>query len=130
VRIEHVAYQMKDPAAAAEWYVANLGMKVVRSGGPPGHARFLADSSGATVLEIYSNPKVGVPDYASTDPLLLHVAFLVPDVKAGHDRLIAAGGKREGGVTKTDAGDDMAFVRDPWGFPLQLIKRVRPLSSG
>ena len=45
VEIEHAAWSVEDPVAAAEWYVEHLGMEIVRSAGPPAHARFLADST-------------------------------------------------------------------------------------
>ena len=30
MNIEHVAFNVPDPAAAAEWYARHLGMRVVR----------------------------------------------------------------------------------------------------
>jgi hypothetical protein len=30
-------------------------------------------------------------------------------------------------VTITPAGDEMVFLRDPWGVALQLVKRMVPL---
>ena len=127
MKIEHAAWTVKDPVAAGEWYVKHLGMQIVRSGGPPANARFLADSTGRVLLEIYNNPKVQVPDYRNTDPLIIHVAFAVSDVKGERDRLVAAGASVVDLFTVTDAGDEMAMLRDPWGFPVQLIKRARPM---
>ena len=62
MKIEHIGYQVESPAEAAEWYVANLNFRIVRSGGAPAHARFLADSVGTSIIEIYNNPKVQAPD--------------------------------------------------------------------
>lgn len=127
MKVEHVAFTVEDPVAAADWYVANMGMKIVRSGGAPAHARFLADSAGATVLEIYNNPKVAVPDYRSMDPLLLHVAFSCGDVAAECARLVSAGCTVVDDVKTIETGDTMAMLRDPWGVPVQLMKRAAPM---
>jgi uncharacterized glyoxalase superfamily protein PhnB len=127
LKIEHIALQVPDPVKLAEWYVANLGMCVIRSFGEPAHARFIADSTGQTVLEVYNNPKVSVTDYRQLDPLHLHIAFAVVDVAATRQKLLVAGATAEGEVTVTDTGDTLAMVRDPWGVPVQLVKRAKAL---
>jgi glyoxylase I family protein len=126
MKLEHVALQVEDPGAFARWYTEQLGMRVVRTGEPPGQARFLADDAGASILEVYAGA-LPVPDYASMDPLLLHVAFATGDVEAARRRLIEAGATAVGDVTVTPAGDRFAMLRDPWGLALQLACRVRPL---
>jgi glyoxylase I family protein len=127
MKIEHVALQVPDPIELAEWYVTNLGMRVVRSFGPPAHARFIADDAGHTVLEVYNNPKASVTDYRNLDSLHLHLAFVVDDVAATRQRLLAAGATAEGDVTASDTGDTLAMLRDPWGVPVQLVKRAKTL---
>jgi glyoxylase I family protein len=127
MKIEHVALQVPDPIELADWYVANLGMRVVRSFGAPAHARFLADSAGQTVLEVYNNPKASMIDYRKLDPLHLHIAFAVEDVAATREKLLAAGATPEGEVSVTDSGDTLAMVRDLWGIPVQLVKRAKAL---
>ena len=82
MRLEHLALNVAEPIAMADWYVEHLGMRVVREGPPPVNTRFLADSGGTILLEIYRNPPDAVPDYASMDPLLLHIAFAADDVEA------------------------------------------------
>ncbi|HVM59451.1 MAG TPA: VOC family protein [Verrucomicrobiae bacterium] len=127
MKIEHVALNVADPVAMATWYEANLGMRTVRSFGPPNHARFMADASGQTMLEIYRNPKAPVPDYPKMDPLILHVAFAVDDVKATRARLMQAGATAVGEMTVTDSGDELAMLRDPWGLAVQLVKRAKAM---
>ncbi len=127
MKIEHVAFNVSDPVTMAQWYEKNLGMRTVRSGGPPVNARFVADASGQVMIEIYNNPKAAVPDYRKLDPLILHLAFHVDDVAATRQRLLAAGATPEGDVTRSDAGDDLAMVRDPWGFPVQLVRRAKAM---
>jgi catechol 2,3-dioxygenase-like lactoylglutathione lyase family enzyme len=127
MKIEHVAFNVPDPIAMAKWYEANLAMRTVRSFGPPTNTRFVADASGQTVIEIYHNPVAPVPNYRGTDPLVLHVAFVVDDVGATRTRLLQAGATAEGEVTVAGNGDRLAMLRDPWGFAVQLVKRITPM---
>ena len=127
IHLEHVALNVADPARMAQWYVENLGMKVMRGGPPPVNARFIADAGGNMMLEIYTNPPDAIPDYASMDPLLLHVAFMVDDVDATRARLIAAGATPAGDTEVTPAGDKIAMLRDPWGLAIQFVNRADPM---
>ena len=127
VRLEHVALNVADPIKMAQWYVDSLGMKVLREGPPPINARFLADGGGNMMLELYHNPPDAVPNYASMDPLLLHVAFMADDVDAVRQRLIAAGATPVGEVTTTPAGDKLVMLRDPWGLAIQFLRRADPM---
>jgi len=129
VRLEHVALNVAEPVKMAKWYADNLGMKVMREGPPPVNMRFIADSGGNMMLELYRNPPDAVPDYAAMDPLLLHVAFMVNDVDATRQKLIAAGATPVGEVTTTEAGDRLAMLRDPWGLAIQLLRRADPMLS-
>ncbi|MBM4155588.1 MAG: VOC family protein [Lentisphaerae bacterium] len=123
MRIEHVALQVADPAAAAAWYEKNLGFTVRRAGGAPAHVRFIADASGSVMLEIYNNPRMRTPDYASMDPLLLHLAFESDDIEADRDRLLAAGATLVEDVTTIPTGDRVLMMRDPWGLAIQAVTR-------
>ena len=67
MKLEHVALLVADPVAIAGWYVEHLGMRVVRKGDAPGHARFLADDAGASVLEVYAGT-LPFPDYRLDGP--------------------------------------------------------------
>ena len=126
MKIEHVAFQVADPAVMADWYVEHLRFCVKRSSDEPVVARFMADVSGTVMLEVYHNPKVPVPDYASMDPALVHVAFVCEDVSAAVARLTAAGASLVGGP-ETLGEDELAMLRDPWGLALQLAKRKRAM---
>ena len=127
LQMEHFAINTEDPAAMARWYCDHLNMKVARSGPEPISMRFLADASDRVVMEIYCNPPEKVPDYASIDPLVLHLAFATDDVEATAARLVAAGAKPEGQIFSTPEGDRIAMLRDPWGFCIQLCKRAEPM---
>ncbi len=125
--IEHVAFNVSDPVAMAQWLVKHLNMRIVRQMTQAPFTHFVADSAGRGVLELYCHSKAAVPDYASLDPLSLHVAFTVTDVAGERERLLAAGATPAGDVITTDTGDVMTFVRSPWGVTIQLVQRVKPL---
>jgi uncharacterized glyoxalase superfamily protein PhnB len=127
MKIEHFALQVPDPVAMADWYVKHLGFAVARSEGEPSYGRFLKDGSGTVMFEIYRNPKVSVPNYAGTDPLLLHLAFVSQAPAADRDRLVKAGATLVADVTTSPAGDQLLMLRDPWGIALQFVKRASPM---
>ncbi len=127
MNVEHVAYLVDDPQAVADWYCANLDMRVVRAGGPPAHARFIADAPGKTMFEIYTNAELTTPDYASMHQSVLHLAFWSEDVASDCARLIKAGATWVDEPFLNDAGDTMAMMRDPWGLALQVLKRKEPM---
>jgi catechol 2,3-dioxygenase-like lactoylglutathione lyase family enzyme len=127
IRLEHVAINVEDPVRMAKWYCQNLGMKVIRKGPPPVNMHFISDSGGNMMLEVYRNPPDAVPDYTSMNPLLLHISFMVDDVKGIREKLITAGATPVGDVSVTSSGDELAMLRDPWGVAIQFVKRTEPM---
>jgi glyoxylase I family protein len=127
IRLEHVALNVENPAGMAKWWCENLGMKIVRKGPPPVNMYFISDAGGNMMLEIYHNPPDAVPDYRSMNPLMLHIAFMVDDVKRTCQKLIATGATVASEATVTDSGDELAMLRDPWGVPIQILKRANPM---
>jgi glyoxylase I family protein len=127
MRVEHIAFQVKDPVAVADWYVRNLGFRVARHAGGPANTHFLADEAGHAVLEVYNNPAAPQPDYASMHPLTLHVAFAVDDMAATCERLCQAGATTFSSPEISPAGDQFAMLRDPFGLPVQLVRRKTAL---
>ncbi len=127
MKIEHLALNVKDPVAMADWYVANLGMRIARQEGAPVHARFLADSSGAVMLEVYHNAAEPVPDYFAMRPATLHLAFCAQDVLAEAQRLVSAGASVFSEPGQLPSGDTAAMLRDPWGLSVQLVRRAKPM---
>ena len=127
MNIEHFALNVPDAVAAAAWYTEHLGLRVIRSLSEAPHTHFLVDGSGRVVVEIYQHTRAPVPDYAAMDPLVFHIAFVATDVRGTLGRLFAAGATPAGEVAVTPAGDEMVFLRDPWGVALQLVKRSVPL---
>jgi hypothetical protein len=127
MKIEHTAYQVADPGSVARWYVAHLGMTIKRSQSEAPFIHFVADDGNTVMLEFYNNPAVEVPDYRELHPFVFHLAFATGDVAGTRGRLLAAGATPEGEITVTPAGDELAMLRDPWGLPLQILKRKVPM---
>lgn len=126
-RLEHVAINVPDPVDMVAWYTEHLGMQVIRKGPPPANMHFIADAGRNMMLEVYSNPPDQVPDYLNMNPLTLHIAFMVDDVAAMREKLLAAGATAEGEIKVTEKGDTLAMLRDPWGVPIQFVKRADPM---
>ncbi|MCP4375637.1 MAG: VOC family protein, partial [bacterium] len=55
---EHTALNVPEIDAAGQWYCRNLNMKVLRSGPS---VRYLADTTGRLIFELYTNPNVEIP---------------------------------------------------------------------
>ena len=123
MRIEHAGIQVAQPGAMGDWYVKHLGFTIKRAAESPVPVRFIADSSGKVMLEIYNNPKVPPPDYFQLDPLLFHLAFVCEDVPGTMKQLVEAGATPFAPIENTPAGDIVVFLRDPWGMPIQLCYR-------
>lgn len=124
--VEHIAWNVSDPAAIAAWYVEHLGMRIVRQSTAPPFIHFLADARGRVVIELYSNDVDPIPDYAAMHPLRFHIAFAAADPDAARAALAAAGATFVEERTMPD-GSRLLMLRDPWGIPLQLCKRPTPL---
>jgi uncharacterized glyoxalase superfamily protein PhnB len=66
-------------------------------------------------------------DLPNVQPPALHLAFLSADLTADVKRLVAAGASIVADVHTLPSGDTFAMLRDPWGLPLQLVKRLTPM---
>ena len=126
MNFEHVAINVPEPIAMAAWYEKHLGLEIVRAMNEAPHTHFLRDSGGAMMLEIYRNPPDNVPDYASMDPLLLHLAFVSEDPAGDKTRLVNAGATLVEEL-HLDDGSHIVMLRDPWGVSFQLCKRGVPM---
>lgn len=81
-----------------------------------------ANTGRQVMIEIYHNPADAIPDYAAQAPARMHLAFVSTDPAGDRDRLLAAGA---GYVEEAHLpnGGYIVTLRDPWGLPLQLVKR-------
>jgi len=126
MKLEHVAFNVKDPVAVAAWYNRHLGLVTVRQLAVSSHTHFLADDGGTVLLEIYNNPPDAVPPYADMDPLLFHLAFVSDDPERDKAALLSAGATLVSDQRLAD-GSRLVMLRDPWGVALQLCKRAVPM---
>lgn len=125
--LEHVALNVPEPAAMAAWYCENLNMRLVVANDESPFIHFVTDDAGS-MLEFYNNPLAPLPDYAQIHPLNLHLAFATEDITAARARLIQAGAAVVDEIATNAAGDQLAFLRDPWQVPVQLVQRAKPLA--
>lgn len=125
MKFEHFALNVPDARAHAQWYVQHLGFTIARQRADAPYTHFLADTTGRTVVELYSNPVAAYPDYAHAHPLLFHFAVAAADAPAERARLERAGAT----LFVEDAlpdGSLLIMMRDPWGVSLQLCQRATP----
>ena len=125
MKFEHFALNVPETRAQAQWYVQHLGFTIARSREDAPYTHFLADETGRTIVELYTNPKAVIPDYASAHPLCFHIAVVAADAKAERARLEKAGAKLFLEEPQPD-GTLLIMMRDPWGVPLQLCQRTKP----
>ncbi len=125
MKFEHFALNVPQPAAQAQWYVEHLGFTIARRREEPPFTHFLADETGRTVFEIYTNPQAVIPDYAAGHPLCFHMAVVAADARAERARLETAGATLWLEEPLSD-GSLLIMMRDPWGVPLQLCQRTQP----
>lgn len=126
MKLEHVAINVPNAKAVAQWFVDNMGMRMVVQNDVAPYMHFVADEAGS-MLEIYSNSEAPMPDYANMHPQNLHLAFASSDIEADSARLIAAGAKPFGAIAVTPQGHKLAFFHGPDSVPVQLVQRSAPL---
>jgi glyoxylase I family protein len=125
MKFEHFALNVADARSHAAWYVQHTGFKVARARADAPYTHFLADETGRTVVELYSNPKATIPDYAAAHPLCFHLALATADARGERARLERAGATLFLEEPQPD-GSMLIMMRDPWGVPLQLCQRTNP----
>lgn len=125
MKFEHFALNVPDAPAQARWYVQHLGFTIARKRDDAPFTHFLADETGRIVVELYTNPKAAIPDYAAQHPLSFHLAVVAPDAKAQRNRLEQAGATLFLEEPQPD-GSLLIMLRDPWNVALQLCQRTKP----
>jgi catechol 2,3-dioxygenase-like lactoylglutathione lyase family enzyme len=128
MKFEHFALNVENARASVPWYVEHLGLTMARTRPDAPYTTFLADDSGRVIMELYSNPAAPVPDYGSIHPLCFHVAFVADDPNATRIRLLSAGATPAYEETLPD-GSFLIMLRDPWGIPIQLVRRNTPFPA-
>ncbi len=123
MKFEHLALNVKDPLNLVKWYCENLGFSVVKGMDAPPFAHFIVDSSKHILLEIFYLDDKEVIDFSGVDPASVHLGFSVEDIEEEYKKLISAGAMAVSEITLTNSGDKIVMLRDPWGTPVQLLKR-------
>lgn len=120
--LEHPAIDVADPVATAAWWCENLGFTLTRQKDDSTHTTFIVDATGRVAVEMFRSRNAAVaPNYFEVDPLTLHFAFTSKDVDADIEKLTKAGATLI--VHEHAPGFDGALMRDPFGIPLQFVKR-------
>ena len=122
---EHIALNVKNIKDIKDWYVANVGLKVVSEQTEAPFMTFFADSSGRVILELYYRPDEEITDFKTKHPLTFHMAFVSQNAVTDKIRLLDKGASFVEEITKED-GSYLVMLRDPWGMPLQLCQRTKP----
>jgi glyoxylase I family protein len=124
---EHFAINVVDSREISKWFAKNLGMIVLRDGKAPAYGMFIADAGKNMMFELYQNKDFPMVNFDSVSYQTFHVAFVVHDIQTVKDALVAAGAKVAEDMKKTLSGDDVLMLRNPWGLPIQFVKRVNPM---
>ena len=123
---EHFALNVERPVEAANWYVENCEMKIVKGSEKPPYAHFLADKTGRLVIEIYKNDSADKINLKEKHPLEFHFAFMVKNAEHVKNKLLSAGAGLEEEL-RLDDGSHLVMLRDPFGIPLQICQRGVPM---
>ena len=119
--LEHTAIASPDPRKLAQWYVDHLEFTINFEYA----GNFFVKAANGTMLEII--PSEG--DRAAQrlkDPGIRHLAILVDDFDAAHERLLQAGVEFLGEPMAIQ-GNRLLFFADGDGNYLHLIHRQKPL---
>ncbi|MDH7603336.1 MAG: VOC family protein [Melioribacter sp.] len=127
IRFEHIGINVKDPITAARWYSENLNMKILREGTAPNYSTFVADSSIHMMIEFNYNKDFPTIDSLNFNYDSFHLAFCVFNINMIKEKLLNAGATVLSDLRKTDSGDQVLVLKDPWGLPIQFVQRVKPM---
>jgi lactoylglutathione lyase len=133
IEMHHTALSVADLDDATAWYSAAFDVDVEVAAELPGFRLAMLRAPAGWRLELFE--AVGASRTVdSSTPLtvmrhhgLTHLAMVVDDVEAQHDRLVAIGAESVWDPRPSpEPGKAMAFIRDPEG---NLIELIGPLSD-
>ena len=79
------------------------------------------------MLELYQKKDFPVINFHGISHMSIHLAFLVDNVEFMKEKLVAAGATIAADISTTPRGDSVVTLRDPWGQPVQFVKRVEKM---
>ena len=128
MKLEHIGISVADPIAMGKWYAKHLGFRIIMSASSKEEGvAFVIDRPDGTVLELFKLPDVPPVDVKAMQAIQLHLAIECDDPTAEADRLVEAGAEFVGECPRNAYPGEKYFVRDPWGFVLQVINRGKRL---
>jgi glyoxylase I family protein len=125
-RMEHFAVFATDLAGTKDFYVQNLGLKVILdNSSAPVAGYFLGDDRGVA-LEVIQRP----PDQVAVNTrFVCHAAFLVDDYARAKSALQAKHVDFEIDTEVDNETMKTGFFRDPDGNRCQIVWRAKPLGT-
>jgi hypothetical protein len=123
MKIEHIAFIFEDPIKAAKWYSKMFSFTVVEKTNQYPYRYLLVDTQTKVMMEIYKPRKPKVLKFRNIEPITMHLAINTDNFDRDLKKLIRNKAKLVGEVTRDDKGNSFAFIKDPWGFTLQLVYR-------
>jgi uncharacterized glyoxalase superfamily protein PhnB len=111
----------------AEWYKQNLGFIIVRQGNEPNFTTFVSDPNGKMMFEFFKNEDYPMQNFKDWNFMSIHIAFHCNDIVSIKNKLLEAGAVVSEELKKTDSGDQVMMLRDPWGLPIQFVQRIKPM---
>ncbi len=125
MKIEHLALNVPNSVAMANWYIENLGFTMVKSINESPFVRFIADNQGS-MLELYQNNEAPILNYKAMHHLSLHLAFESEAPEEDIKRLVEKGASFIEKI-ETNSGDILVMMKDPWGVAIQFCKRAEKM---
>lgn len=121
IRFEHVAIDVENPKAVADWYVKYLGLEIISE---TKKMIFVGDPDHNCMFELYKKPGVK-SRLSSLSHDSAHVAFATDDAEGLSKKMVEGGAKILKQFTNP-VGDTVINMSDPWGNNIQIIHRVKP----
>jgi len=134
VRFEHFAYNTPDQKIAALWYVEFMDLNIpwskdidtTKNNYRNYRVPYVGDAGRNMSLELFG--KTDVPQtFAQMKHDEVHLGYLVDEPEKLAKRMVYGGAKIVSDIKKEKNGDIMIDMIDPYGFPIRLIKRVKPI---
>ena len=123
---EHLAINMADSRARSMWYRDNFGFVAICDATVGPFTIFSSDAGKHLMFELYHFPQYPIVDFQKLNPFSMHVAFATNNVAGARDGL-TKGGASFIEFHNTAQGDSVLVLRDPWGMPIHIVKRVKPM---
>ncbi|MEG8947141.1 VOC family protein [Rosettibacter firmus] len=127
IAFEHIGINIEDTKAATEWYTKNLNMKIIRENMTPYYSAFIADSALSMMIELNYNKDFPAISELNFNYDSFHLAFCVDNINLIKERLLNAGATILSDIRKTESGDQVLVLRDPWGLSIQFVQRAKPM---